>query len=210
MTTAADKRQDLTRQAVSAFQSGDSATADRLFRKLATDKRADAQSFYNYGIFLRRSGRPADAIYWLNRCLRNAPDRADARIERGLALSDQGELTSAVDDLAAFPRDPVALHALANIQTGLGQWAEAKTSLSILQSLEAWTEADGLLMVRLLLETGQVDDAHTLCRSLRAANPNLAPSLLKSLGRRSKGRLSLDETRLARLIGDDLAENPVS
>lgn len=201
MPAAADKRQYLTRQAVAAFQSGDAQTADRLFRRLATDRKADVQSQYNYGVFLRRSGRPSDALYWFDRCLRADPARRDVRIERGLARSELGNVSAAIDDLSAYPDDTDALQALPPLLARAGRWVEALDILARLGSIGAVRTDDQLLKLRGLLETGRVDDAETLCRSLGATRPELRPDLLKALTRRAKGRLSLDETRLARTIG---------
>ncbi|NMM45275.1 tetratricopeptide repeat protein [Rhodospirillaceae bacterium KN72] len=191
---ASQKRLLLVREAVAAFQAGDIATAETLFRKAAADiggkRNDDPRIPYNYAVFLRRTGRPQDAVYWLDRCLRMAPDHTNASIEKGLALIELGQAQPAIDLLTAFPGDADALRGLSIAAFKLGQWDRALGAVTALPMPQA---EDRLLAIRALAELGRLSEAEADGADLAASHPTLKADIAKALTRRSKGRFSLHE-----------------
>ncbi len=160
---AADRIAAQLRDAVAAYQSGDSDKADRLFKKVASSRGAGPQAAFNYAIFLNRTGRPSDAAYWLDRVL-----RADA----------------------AYPG---AAAERARLHFQAGEWPSAERLLARLDGVGAAGTEDRLLWLRALLECGRLDDADRLSNDLIRSDPALKPAVLKARTRRSKGRLTLFE-----------------
>ncbi len=191
MDGAATKIAALTQDALAAYQSGDLKRAETLFKKAAGAPAAPAQTAYNFAVFLRREGRSGDAVYWLDRCLRSAPDHKNAHIERGLALIDLGQLDQAIDCLHSFPDDFDALRGLSVAAFKLGHWDKAVTAV---QGLGAQATAeDHLLRIRALAELDRLDDAQAAGNALGAQRADLRADISKALTRRSKGRFSLIE-----------------
>ena len=192
MGGAATKIAALTRDALAAYQTGDLERVETLFKKAASAPSAPPQAAYNFAVFLRREGRGKDALYWLDRCLRSAPDHRNAQIERGLALIDLGQLQQAGDCLQAFPDDPDALRGVSVTMFKLGYWekaAEAVQGLAVQASAE-----DRLLLIRALTELGRLDEAEATGAALKAERAELRADVSKALTRRSKGRFSLIES----------------
>ena len=191
---ASQKRLALVQEAVAAFQSGDADLADTLFRKAASDiggkRNDDPRIPYNYAVFLRRIDRAQDAVYWLDRCLRMAPDHVNAAIEKGLALIDLGQATAALELLSGFPGDVDALRGLSVAAFKLGQWDLAVDAVTALPTPQP---EDRLLAIRALAELGRLGEAETDGAALAASHPTLKADIAKALTRRSKGRFSLRE-----------------
>ena len=191
---ASQKRLTLVQEAVAAFQAGDADKADKLFRKAVSDiggkRNDDPRIPYNYAVFLRRIGRGQDAVYWLDRCLRLAPDHTNASIEKGLALIDLGQAQAALDVLSGFPDDADALRGLSVAAFKLGQWDRA---LGAVKALTTPQPEDCLLAIRALAELGRLEDAEAEGAALAKAHPSLKADIAKALTRRSKGRFSLRE-----------------
>ncbi|MDF1748899.1 MAG: hypothetical protein P1V34_08510 [Alphaproteobacteria bacterium] len=192
MGGAATKIAALTQDAVAAYQAGDKKRAEQLFKKAASDPSAPPQTAYNFAVFLRREERGKDALYWLDRCIRSAPDHKNARIERGLALIDLGQLEQAMDGLQAFPEDEDALRGISVAAFKLGQWARAVDAVQAL-AVQACAE-DRLLLIRAMAELGHLDAAEAAGADLKAEQGDLGADISKALTRRSKGRFSLIET----------------
>jgi tetratricopeptide (TPR) repeat protein len=192
MRTAVTKTAALTQDALTAYQSGEIARAEQLFKKAASGPSSPPQTAYNYAVFLRREGRVQDAVYWLDRCLRSAPDHKNAQIERGLALIDLGQLEEAAVGLQAFPDDPDALRGMSVAAFKLGHWEKAVTAI---QNMAPQARAeDRLLLIRALAELGRLKEAEAAGAALKAERADLGADISKALSRRAKGRFSLIET----------------
>lgn len=200
MAAAAEKLAALTREAVAAFDAGDTAKADTLFRKAASTREGGAQAAYNYAVFLRRTGSLDQAAYWIGRCLRAEPGRTAARIEYAmiaLASDKPDEALAALDGVAD---EPEALLARATASFRLGDWAAASDTLGRMASPSPDAT---LLQIRCYAELNRIDEAESLGAHLGTANPSLKADILKALTRRARGRVSLDEARLRERIGGE-------
>jgi len=205
MRQPSEKLARLTQQAVAAHQAGDAGRAERLFREAARLKPPQPPAAYNLGVFLRQVGKPREAATWLVKAVQADPNNSVAQIELGLARLDEDAPTEALSVLAAAlaraPDDPDAVRGTAVAAFRLGQWQQACEAYGRLDMLGHLGEADGLAFVRALLEVRNPDMAEKLARRLGAAEPDLAPELLKAVTRRSCGVVSLDEAALARRWG---------
>lgn len=200
-----EKLARLTQQALTAHQAGEAGRAERLFREAARLKPMQPRAAYNLGVFLRQTGRSREAATWLAKAVQADPGNSDAQTELGLARLDEDapvEALSALEAaLALVPDDPDTVRGMALAAFRLGRWQQACEAYGRLDMLGHLGEADGLAFVRALLETRDPDMAEKLARRLGAAEPDLAPELLKAVTRRSCGGLSLDEATLARRWG---------
>ncbi|MEO1089768.1 MAG: tetratricopeptide repeat protein [Pseudomonadota bacterium] len=190
--------------AVAAFTAGDIDTAEAAFSEAerAADGADDTATVaYNVGVFLRRTGRPADAVARFDQAVAVRPstaawvERALALVELGLAKDAAGSLDRA---LVLAPNDGDARRARARVRFRLGDWAGCLDDLAAHGPNDA---DDALLLVRALFEAGRADEAWALVRTIGGAAPNLAGDLLKATTRRARGGFALDERRLAVTLG---------
>jgi tetratricopeptide (TPR) repeat protein len=95
----ADSSQDRLREASAAYQSGDLATAIRLYREFLKDYPDAAEIRSNLGAVLVRNGQFADAITEYNLALRKLPNNPAVRMNLALAYYKLGRLPEALADL---------------------------------------------------------------------------------------------------------------
>lgn len=98
----ADVSEDHLREASAAYQSGDLATAIRLYREFLKDFPDAAEIRSNLGAALVRDGRFAEAIAEYNLALRKMPNNPQVRMNLALAYYKLGRLPEAVQDLEAL------------------------------------------------------------------------------------------------------------
>lgn len=196
---------DTVRSAVQAYACGDVERAASLFEdaeRLAAGTPFAARVGYNVAVFLRKTGRLADARAKLDAVLAREADMAAAWLELGLTLADLSDLDSAEGALRLASRlgaDEVATHhALAMVAFRLGKWAECLAHLARLGPAD---QATALLVVRALFEAGRSDEAWALAGQIGQAAPECAADLLKATTRRARGGFHLSEQATAIRLG---------
>lgn len=195
----------LLQSAIDAFESDNLTAAEANFRAAADATRGTpefAQAAYNFGVFLRRAGRPEAALNWFDNVLDLVPGHAATLVERASALADNDDLEGAAQAfdaaIAAAPQDPHARRGRAFVAFRLGQWSLCLEHLAKLGPADAQT---ALLVVRALLEAGRMDEGFALAKEVGTSNPALAGDLLKATTRRARGTFCLDERRLSARLG---------
>ena len=119
----------------------------------------------------------------------------------GFAALDRGEREAARAACVTAGDDVEARRGRAQTAYRQGQWAEAAALWQALDAAGALDNGERLLLARALLEAGQRETAEALLRRLGAADPGLAPDLLKVVSRRARGGFALDEAALAADLG---------
>ncbi len=115
---AADAQQLL---GMALADAGDRAGGETAFRQALALSPGSPAVALNFAAWLRRSGRPADALAVLDPC----PDTAPILVQQGLAAAQLGDHRRARDAFQrALEREPEsvsALHGLGNVLRGLGE-----------------------------------------------------------------------------------------
>src|SRR5437762_5302428 len=91
--------QDVLRDAAAAYQSGDMATAVRLYRQFLTDHPNAAEIRSNLGAALVREGQFDAAIEEYRAALKDVPNNARVRMNLALAYYKLGRFSEAIQDL---------------------------------------------------------------------------------------------------------------
>jgi len=102
LAVRADSSEDRVKQAAAAYQSGDIATAIRLYRDFLKDYPDAAEIRSNLGAALVRNGQFADAITEYSLALRKLPNNPAVRMNLALAYYKLGRLPEAVADLESL------------------------------------------------------------------------------------------------------------
>jgi len=175
---------ELTRRLAAA----DWAGAERLLRRSAAARRADASVFYNLALVLERQGETAQRITWLKRAVAARPGYARAWYELGRAALDGDEAAAAdaafARALAADPADVQAARMLLRLRLARGDWPGAG---AVLPALPADPETRAAAY-RVACERGQPADT---LRAAMLADPAGRPEALKALTRVARGRVPL-------------------
>jgi tetratricopeptide (TPR) repeat protein len=146
-------------------------------RAVKLDQSSDV-SFYNYGLILKRLGKPKQALEQFSRALRLNQSVADTWNNRGTALNDLSHYEAALADfdkaIALNPSDPAAYANKGRSLAGLQRYDEAIAAYDRALKLnprlaDAWLGRGAVLALR-----DRYDDAFAAFQQALAINPNLA------------------------------------
>ncbi len=166
--------------------------AERLLRRAAKSKSANASTYYNLGKVLEVAGKPEQSGAWYKKAVSADPGHANAWFELGRWAIDGRDWPLAAKAFAKAaalaPDDPDAWRNLGRVTLRLGHWDQAQV---------AWARFDDdearLAQYRIAAERGK--DTSVL-RAALLRDPALRPEVLKTLVRTAKGRVPLQFPKL--------------
>lgn len=159
---------------------GDRATAEECFRRLLEHDPRHPTARLELAALCCDHADPAAASSWLDAHRRELGDSIQAARFAALAAYMAGDAEQAAEILlhlaSAAPNDPAVLHDAAQVLTGLGRRGEACELLRNVAPRGA-TGADAVvLLARLLVEEGRVEEARPRLEEFARARRRLAPA----------------------------------
>ena len=162
----ADGPADRLREASAAYQSGDLATAIRLYREFLKNYPDAAEIRSNLGAALARDGQFAAAITEYNLALRKLPNNAQVRMNLALAYYKLGRLPEAVPHLEALHKaQPLELKPALLLADCLLETNQPHRAVEVLAPLQEEYPDDHAVIYTLsmaLLKDGRTRDAQVL------------------------------------------------
>ena len=169
------------------LQSGDWSEAERILRRAAKSKSAEAEVFYNLAKVLEQNGKHGQRAQWLKRAVLRRPNYARAWYELGRAELEALDLNGAHKAFgkayALDPADADARRMFARLSLRLGLWDKAEAAFGDADDTEA-----RLARYRITAETGRSTRAD---REELLKDPGFRPEALKALTRTAKGAVPL-------------------
>ncbi len=136
----ADQPTGAMQLAILAEARGDTAEAEKQYKRATELDPAAYVAYMDYAVFLARQNRPMDALQQMLNCTRVAPQNAEAFYRLGLILAEVGQhgyALSALDKaLKLQPTHHRARHNKAQLLQYLGHEEEAKRELELLRALQ--------------------------------------------------------------------------
>ncbi|WP_343897733.1 methyltransferase domain-containing protein [Craurococcus roseus] len=183
----------LLKDGMARHQAGDLDGAERLYRKAAASRPADADAHNLLGVVARQRGDARAALRHTGRALALQPEAPVFLANHGGALAEAGELREAVGFFRAAlrrrPEDPVALRNLGQALAALGDAGSALEPLGRAAALDPDAPEPRLALAHARREVG---DAEGAAAAAEAALARSAPDsalaaqarfLLAALGR---------------------------
>lgn len=136
----ADQPTGAMQLAILAEACGDTAEAEKQYKRATELDPAAYVAYMDYAVFLARQNRPMDALQQMLNCTRVAPQNAEAFYRLGLILAEVGQLgyaASALDKaLQLQPTHHRARYNKAQLLQHLGREAEAQQELQLMRALQ--------------------------------------------------------------------------
>ncbi len=154
------------REASAAYQSGDLATAIRLYREFLKDYPDAAEIRSNLGAALVRDGQFAGAIAEYDLALRKMPNNAQVRMNLALAYYKLGRLPEAVQHLEVLHRlEPLELKSALLLADCLLETNQPRKAVEVLSPLQEEYPDDRAMIYALgmaLLKDNRTQEAQVL------------------------------------------------
>jgi tetratricopeptide (TPR) repeat protein len=165
------------RQAVAHHQAGDLERAILAYRQVLAARPRDADALHMLGVALAQTGRPADALPFIQAALETYPDNAMVHLNLGntlKALQRQSEALACYRRAAELAPERIEIHeAMCQVAVALGEHADVLTSTDRALALRPDDAALLLCRASALLGLDRAAEALACCDRAATLRPDL-------------------------------------
>jgi tetratricopeptide (TPR) repeat protein len=200
----AGQTRDILREAAAAYQSGDVASAIRLYREFLTEHPGAAEIRSNLGAALVANGQFPQAIEEYQKALGDVPSNTRVRTNLALAYYKVGRLPEAIEDLEVLhelqPLEVKPALLLADCQIQTGQPAKAVQILTPLHEEYPEDRAVIYLLGMALLKAGRLDQAQLMLDKILREGESAEAAFLMGQSEYLRQNIVPAATHLARAV----------